>query len=311
MNKPLGAWLLVSIAFLVSSVLLFIDSQSPQGILNTVQKPAESPADSARQTISPAIPDEPEPAVKPQEKTKGNSAATTAAELVPAASEPKTAALSKEKPFLVVIDPGHQAKANLEQELIGPGASKTKYKVTGGTTGVVTKKPEYELNLEASFLLEAELEKRGMKVILTRTVNEVDLSNRERAQIANENQADLFVRIHADGSENSATSGFSVLVPAKENPYTAAVFHDSEAAAKKVIGAVSPQFPLHKPGIFYREDMTGFNWSKVPVILPEIGFMTNPRDDRQLSDPSFLKKLMEALANGIGQFAQTKKEVSH
>ena len=111
--------------------------------------------------------------------------------------------------------------------------------MTGGTTGVVTKKPEYVLTLEASNLLKSQLENKGFHVILTRSSHDVNISNRERAEIANQHGADLFVRIHADGSESSETSGFSVLVPAKENAYTAPIYEDSYAAAQMIISHLS------------------------------------------------------------------------
>ena len=163
-----------------------------------------------------------------------------------------------------MIDPVIKAKANLEQEPIGPHVRETKYKVTGGTTGVVTGKPEYVLTLEAANLLKAHLEKKGFQVILTRTSHDVDISNRERAEIANTHGADLFVRLHADGSESSETSGFSVLVPAKENPYTASIYEDSYNAAQTVLTYISKEIPIHQNGLFFRNDMSGFNWSEGP-----------------------------------------------
>ena len=55
-------------------------------------------------------------------------------------NEQKVEGNEKQEKFLVVIDPGHQQKANLNLEPIGPGATTQKYKVTDGTTGVVTKR---------------------------------------------------------------------------------------------------------------------------------------------------------------------------
>ena len=52
--------------------------------------------------------------------------------------------------------------------------------------------------------------------------------------------------------------------------------------------------------------MSGFNWSKVPVILPEIGFMTNPEEDKKLSDEAYLTHVMELLASGIEEYVKEK-----
>lgn len=60
-----------------------------------------------------------------------------------------------QKSFIVYLDPGHQARANTIHERVSPYSNETKMKVTGGTTGVVTRKPEYVLNLEAAFCLKS------------------------------------------------------------------------------------------------------------------------------------------------------------
>lgn len=211
-----------------------------------------------------------------------------------------------QKDFLVVIDPGHQSRANTEQEPIGPGAAETKIKVTGGTSGVATGKPEYKLTLEASVVLGQLLESKGAKVVYTRTTDNVNLSNQERAAIANQNHADLFVRIHADGSTDRNVHGLSVLTPASNDPYTKGIFGDSLKASQFIINEISKNSAVKVNGISYRSDMAGFNWSKVPCTLVELGFMTNPAEDKELSDPVYLKNLLTNIADGIMQYANYK-----
>lgn len=212
-----------------------------------------------------------------------------------------------QKDFLVVIDPGHQQRANLGKEPVGPGAAETKIKVTGGTSGVATGKPEYKLTLEASLILGKILEKRGVKVIYTRTTHDVNMSNKERAEIANQNKADLFVRIHADGSTNRNVKGLSVLTPSEDDKFTKAIFQESLMVSQLIIDETKKNPQLKVNGISYRSDLSGFNWSKVPSTLVEMGFMSNPTEDKNLSDTGYLTNLLTNVANGITLYSSSRK----
>ena len=209
--------------------------------------------------------------------------------------------------FLVVIDPGHQQRANLDQEPVGPGAAETKIKVTGGTSGVATGKPEYKLTLEASLILGELLEKRGVKVIYTRTTHDVNMSNKERAEIANQNQADLFVRIHADGSTNRNVNGLSILTPSEDDKFTKAIFQDSLQASQLIQNETQKNPAVKVNGISYRGDLSGFNWSQVPSTLIEMGFMSNPTEDKNLSDTGYLTNLLTNIADGIMIYSSSKQ----
>jgi N-acetylmuramoyl-L-alanine amidase len=212
-----------------------------------------------------------------------------------------------QKDFLVVIDPGHQQRANLGKEPVGPGAAETKIKVTGGTSGVATGKPEYKLTLEASLILGEILEKRGVKVIYTRTTHDVNMSNKERAEIANQKKADLFVRIHADGSTNRNVKGLSVLTPSEDDKFTKAIFQESLMVSQLIIDETQKNPQLKVNGISYRSDLSGFNWSKVPSTLVEMGFMSNPTEDKNLSDTGYLTNLLTNVANGITLYSSSRK----
>ena len=92
-------------------------------------------------------------------------------------------------PIIIVIDPGHQQKGNYDKEPNGPGSSELKAKVSSGTAGISTGIPEYKLTLAVSLYLKDELLARGYEVIMTRETHDVDISNVERALIANEANA--------------------------------------------------------------------------------------------------------------------------
>jgi N-acetylmuramoyl-L-alanine amidase len=203
---------------------------------------------------------------------------------------------------LVMIDPGHQRHGNNGPELVGPDTRETKPKVSSGTVGVRTKKPEYVLNLEVSLLLKAELVRRGINVSMTRETHDVDLSNKQRADMANEAGAALVVRIHADGDGSSSTKGFSVLYPSAGQPSLKPIATESKQAAGYLLAGLQIATGQKGRGLSARDDLSGFNWSKVPVALVEIGFMTNPEEDELMSEADYQQKLAVGMADGVEQF---------
>ncbi|WP_141528585.1 N-acetylmuramoyl-L-alanine amidase [Bacillus thuringiensis] len=221
-------------------------------------------------------------------------------------NEQKVESNEKQGKFLVVIDPGHQQKANLNLEPIGPGATTQKYKVTDGTTGVVTKKREAVLVLEMAFVLKEKLEAKGMQVLMTRTSQDVDISNKERATFANNYKANLFLRLHADGSENPNQSGFAVLTPAEDSPYTKEVYAESLQISQMIVNKMRENQQVKVNGIKFRDDLSGFNWSKVPGVLLELGFMSNLEEDKKLSDPQYVNSLLQSVTDSIDAYRKRK-----
>jgi N-acetylmuramoyl-L-alanine amidase len=214
--------------------------------------------------------------------------------------------LSAASAKVVVIDPGHQAHADSGLEPVGPGSSTKKAKVSSGTAGVVTGIPESKLVLTIGLKLRDALKAHGIKVVMTRTSQDVDLSNIARAQIANAAHANLFVRIHADGTTGSSTSGIHVLYPATIKGWTDDIATASKKAASIAQRDLIAATGAKDRGIDARSDMTGFNWADVPVILPEIGFMSNPAEDRAMATTAYQDRIVKGLTQAILEFLGVK-----
>lgn len=214
-----------------------------------------------------------------------------------------TSAAPTQPPVLtVVIDPGHQQKGNYEKEPLGPGSDEWKNKVTSGTQGCVTGLEEYKLNLMVTLKLKQELESRGYAVILTRDSHDVDLSNAQRAQIANAANADAFIRIHANGAEDSAVHGAMTICQTPNNPYNGGLFPQSYALSSSVLDGLVAATGCRRQYVWQTDTMSGINWCSVPTTIVEMGYMSNPEEDRLLSREDYQWNIARGIADGIDSY---------
>ena len=220
-------------------------------------------------------------------------------------SEPE----EEEKKLLVAIDPGHQAwDVDMSaKEPNAPDSDVMKAKASTGTAGKYTGIPEYELCLDVSLQLRDALEAAGYEVVMTREDNETAISNSERAQLANDAGADIAIRIHANGSEDTSVNGALALIASQAHPHTSSLYGDSRELAEDVLGTYCTSTGMQNLGIQENDTMTGLNWSEVPVMILEMGFMTNEQDDRNMEDADYRNKMVDGIVDGIEQYYESHR----
>ena len=192
------------------------------------------------------------------------------------------------------IDPGHQARGNSEREAVAPNSGEKKAKVSSGTSGVATGIAEYVTVLEISLKLREALQAQGAEVYMTRETHDVNLSNQERAKMMNDYGVDLVLRIHCDGAQSRKKNGVA-LYCSRSN----AIAEESYRAAEAILPALCAATGAKANGIVSNDNYTGQNWSTVPCIMVECGFMSNPDEDRLLNDEDYQWKLAQGMTDGI------------
>lgn len=204
--------------------------------------------------------------------------------------------------YKVAIDAGHQLHGDSSTEPEGPGSKTRKAKVAGGATGAATGVPEYQLTLDIAKKLRKELIDRGYEVYMVRTKNNVNISNKKRALNANKSDSDIYIRLHGDSSTSSSAKGASALYPSKSNPYVGKLSKKSLKLSKKLLGSYCKETGINNRGCVIRDDLTGTNWSKIPVTLIEMGFMSNHSEDKKMQKKTFQNKMAKGLADGIDTY---------
>lgn len=215
---------------------------------------------------------------------------------------------SSTRQFTVCIDPGHQGSwvDMSAQEPMAPGSSQTKNKATTGTTGNYSKVPEYQVNLEVSLVLQKELASRGYKVVMTREDNDKAISNKERAEFATSANADITIRIHANSDNSPSAAGALTMAPTSSNTYLDKdIIEKSNTLASCVIDSYCNATGLANKGVISADNLTGTNWSTIPVAVLEMGFMSNQKDDLYITDSANHETMARGIADGIDAYFNT------
>jgi N-acetylmuramoyl-L-alanine amidase len=204
----------------------------------------------------------------------------------------------------ICIDAGHGKTkvATNRKEPIAPDSKIMKAATASGTSGVFTKISEESLNLTVSMKLKKALLEKGAKIIMVRETSECDLTNVERTKLWNSSGADLTIRIHANGINDSKVSGVLMMIPGDKYIKDKGMLKKSAQVGQCILEEVLNYTKAKSRGTIKSEDLTGFNWSKIPVVLLEMGFMTNPQEDKLLNSDAYQNKIVAGIVEGVQKY---------
>jgi len=157
---------------------------------------------------------------------------------------------------------------------------------------------EDDTNLIIAFLLRAELKAAGHAVALSRE-EDVFISLHDRATDANAWHADVFVSIHCDAWHELTTKGISTHI----HPFCS---KGARALAKCLQDALLKDFPGHANRGVNENNCQVLRDSRMPAVLVECEFVSNPDTRKFLKEPANQLKLARAIAQGIQSYAQRK-----
>lgn len=257
-----------------------------------IETPTESPVETPTETPTEAETEAPKPTAPALDYTEYTGKANPGTGIAYKGS-------GENADKVIVIDAGHQLHAMSETEPNGPGADEQKPMVSGGTQGSVTGLAEYELNLRVALALRDVLVGKGYTVVMVRETHEVEISNAERAKLANKVGACVNLRIHANGSEDASVKGAMTVCQTPQNPYNAEIYEACRLLSDEVLRAFCEGTGMAQRNVWETDTMTGTNWASVPTTILEMGFMSNAEDDAAMAAEDFAAKAAEAIAVGI------------
>lgn len=159
---------------------------------------------------------------------------------------------------------------------------------------------EKDINLKIAKKLANKLEKEGYIVILTRE-NDEYIDNPIRAEIANENQASVFISIHNNAlKDNTTVKGVQVLYyPDRESNIDDP---NNNELARMIMGSILDKTKAVDKGMIKREDLIVLNKTKMPAVLIECGFLSNKQEEKLLQSDKYQNKIVNGIVKGLEEY---------
>jgi len=192
------------------------------------------------------------------------------------------------------INPGHQIKTIKTKYPLAPGSSKKAYGVKTGACGKWTRVNEYETVLQIGLKLAQLLSDAGATVVITRTSNDVMLTNIDRARMLNEAGVDVALQLHCNSSSSARHEGCSGYIRT-----TGDWVNESRAIAAALTDAISASTGCVNLGVKVFNEYMSLNWTTTPSVLLEMGYLSNRKEDALLATDDYRQRMAEGIYEGL------------
>jgi len=189
---------------------------------------------------------------------------------------------------VIVLDPGHGGTGDTDDYRVGPAGEREEW-----------------VNLRVALLLQEMLEARGARVLMTRT-EDVSVDLRERAELAVEHQADVFLSIHHNATADPAVN-FPIIYfhgNASENQASVELGRHLAHRIREALFAGQGPVSLVSDHVIFPGSGTAVlrHSYGIPGVMAEASFFTNPEEERRLKDPAYNRREAEAYVAALEDF---------
>ncbi|OQY03094.1 MAG: hypothetical protein B6I20_05810 [Bacteroidetes bacterium 4572_117] len=194
---------------------------------------------------------------------------------------------------VICVDPGHGATAAVDSFRVGVNGEREEW-----------------INLRVSLILADMLKKSGAKVILTRSAD-VAVELAERAKMAVDNKADVFISVHHNGVTDTTVNYPTVYFHACASKNQAGV------QLAKYLGKCFNKFLFNNKApvaivsdyMIYPEKGTSVlrNTYGIPAVIGEASYFTNPTEEQKLKDETYNRKEAEAYVEALIEFFSSEQ----
>jgi len=157
-------------------------------------------------------------------------------------------------------------------------------------------------------LISDALKRLGYKTILTRN-NDIYIPLETRAEMANSIDADLFVSIHYNFSSSQEAEGIEVYYYKEEKRPLPFRIVQSKELGQEVLRKVIKNTGAESRGV-KQANFAVIRETKMPAVLVEAGFLSNPKEREKLRDQKYLEAVAKGIAHGVDQYLANHRKIT-